>query len=72
MNEWIKCSEKLPEIGETVLCLDEFGGFISLGRISEQDEEVEFQLMFMDGVEADSEPTHWMTLPAPPKDTNET
>ena len=56
-REWIPCSERLPEYGESVLCYFEEGEDFGVNHvIDEEDGE-----WFIDGV------TAWMPLPEPYK-----
>lgn len=64
--EWINLEVKYPIHGEIVLCCDIFNNFVSIGRYDE--EEDNFMLMWIDDIEIDSQATHWMPLPAPPKE----
>lgn len=63
--EWISVEDDLPEDSSTVLCCDIYNTFVSLGRYIEQDDL--FELMNIEGIEVDSQTTHWMPLPIPPK-----
>ncbi|WP_051937002.1 DUF551 domain-containing protein [Erwinia sp. 9145] len=60
--EWIKCSEKKPELGVDVqvYCSDTKEQFVAfrLGKY--------FQYAYVDDKRAACNPTHWMPLPLPP------
>jgi hypothetical protein len=66
MTEWINVDQQRPELGEVVLVCDYLSTFVSLARLSEEDNEYVFELMSIDKIENDSEVTHWMPLPNPP------
>lgn len=51
MNEWIKCSERMPK--------EQMVGFHRGKGL--------FQFFYMNGVEGVCEPSHWMPLPEPPE-----
>ena len=67
MNEWIKISDKMPDMWETVILFD--GGYMCFGYagvvlpsgIFWGDEE--------DGLTINITPTHWMPRPDPPINT---
>ncbi len=69
---WINLEEEQPDVGEIVLCADEYNEFVSLGKflIVEQEDfdEGVFELMHINKIECDSVITHWMPLPEPPKE----
>lgn len=64
---WIKVSDKLPEMRTDVLAADSFGdvgiGYFYLGY---QD-----KLCFADAGDQLGFPTHWQELPAPPEAEHE-
>jgi hypothetical protein len=67
--EWIKCSDRMPEIGEEVLTLRYFYGS---NKMLHKD-KYEVQEWLGDswtyyGLRDVFAPTHWMSLPHPPKD----
>jgi hypothetical protein len=64
MSEWISTDSYLPNDQEIVLICDAISGFITLGRFEK--EENYFGMMYMEEIENDSYPTHWMPLPNPP------
>lgn len=70
MNEWIKCSERLPKDDQTVLCY-QLGRTAALPIIAWYDEDLKaFQVAFT-WQEILIHPTHWMPLPncpEPPRD----
>lgn len=73
MSDWIKTKEDLPDENEVVLCCDSYSGFITLGRMKELDSEsFHFEYMYLDNIEIDSIPTHWMPLPNLPEVNDET
>lgn len=68
---WIKCSERLPEEGQTVIC---YNGMIFMGfyqvehcpyEKSKQGWNIDFA-EYEDGIFREREVTHWMPLPEPP------
>lgn len=78
MSDWIKCSERLPVNGQQVICSGfifnepEKGRWVSVSIFEDDD----FYSICQDGDGEDCAnfdttmhpPTHWMPLPAPPKD----
>lgn len=60
--EWIKCSDRLPEMNRWVLCYGQnhfnlTGGFIVQSWMAHTNKDLDwFSVMF----------THWMPLPEPP------
>lgn len=67
--QWIDIeeTEEYPKHREIVLVADKYNDFVTLGRFIEIGENnFEFQLMFIDEVEVDSQITHWMKCPQPP------
>ena len=69
MSEWISVEKDLPYLNEIVLVCDELNEFISLGRLvqSTEDENLgDFEMIWIDKMECDSVPTHWMPLPSLP------
>jgi hypothetical protein len=64
--EWINAEDDLPENGDIVLVCDQFNDFVSLGRMIDNDDDYSFELMYIDLVEIDTCPTHWMPLPTAP------
>lgn len=71
MSEWIKCSERMPELGSTVLAYD---GGVFEATLSEKHGRIEWDPYWLPVFGcgccggSDPEPTHWMPLPEPPKD----
>lgn len=69
MSEWIKCSDRMPEVGTKVIAFRKGkkrndGPFFAktyntLGR----------PWRFIDGERCDIGVTHWMPLPSPPEDS---
>lgn len=66
MMNWISIIDDLPNDNNLVLCCDVYNDFITFGIYIEN--ENCFELIRVDGVEVDSEITHWMPLPELPKD----
>ena len=64
-TRWIPCSERLPEIGVTVLTLDKYKHVASRTRKSYVDGTPYF---YPDGLEPGRHITHWMPLPELPKE----
>lgn len=70
MSEWIKCSERMPEMGERVL------GYFDVGNgghvedlqffIDEYEPLRHYHVLF-DGDSMCCEPTHWQPLPSLPE-----
>lgn len=66
-NDWIKCSEEMPENGKSVLVVTENNGYswIDIGYIDEAG------YWTIDGEiwdkKSDPAITHWMLLPEPPE-----
>ena len=67
-TRWIPCSERLPEIGVTVLTLDKYKHVASRARKSYVDGTPYF---YPDGLEPGRHITHWMPLPELPKEEND-
>ena len=64
MSQWIKCSDRMPEFDEVVLC-----GFWAKRSIGERKFKWEFQYFTKRSQDFDREMiTHWMPLPEPPND----
>lgn len=62
-NEWIPCSERMPEKGEKVLACSEILGIMFVARISDFE-----RCMFTDvHLGHRLKCSHWMPLPEPPK-----
>lgn len=70
--EWISVQDHLPPIGEVILCCDMLNEFVSLGRMTLEDngEFGCFELMWIDEVQLDAHVTHWMLRPEPYKEKN--
>ena len=65
--EWIKCSERLPESGITVLVSNNSGAIYTCRR-----SVIERKNLEPDGADFTRERfTHWMPLPCPPKQEGE-
>jgi len=61
MTEWIKCSDRLPAYGVTVLIYDCYGDILS-AKLSPDDDGtwdcIDSAIRY--------KPSHWMELPKPP------
>lgn len=81
MKEWIKCSDKLPEVGKLFLFIDEkntycIGKYVykkifnhtSQTWVTTTDREFEIEHMSCGCCEEDFKPTHWIELPDPPSE----
>lgn len=64
MNEWISLHDELPEENIVIIVCDNISGFVSFAKFFEETNE--FELMYIDKIEGDSNITHWMPLPSPP------
>jgi Protein of unknown function (DUF551) len=64
MSEWISVKERLPAGGieEVVLTYDEFNGIHDLGTYLRRSRYWVCEI-------GESNPTHWMPLPEPPKES---
>ena len=75
MSEWISVEERLPEKKQDVLMYFNSGN-MAVGWWHDEDEHITFWCAYTDDgfyTDCDYMPTHWMPLPAPPKegcDTN--
>lgn len=68
---WIKCSDRLPNKGQSVLCFYETALHHHIDPHGRSDWMVVRQLITDDGYRwADEGVTHWMPLPAPPTAEN--
>lgn len=67
-TRWIPCSDRLPEIGVTVLTLDKYKHVKSRVRKSYVDGTPYF---YPDGLEPNRHITHWQPLPELPKEEND-
>lgn len=64
--EWVSFEDDLPESGKVMLLCDAINEIISLGIYNEDTDDIEF--MSIHEMTCDSNPTHWMPLPSPPKE----
>lgn len=69
MTEWIKCTDRLPEIGQSVLAIDKDNYFkiVTLWKYSSNS----LPLWAYHNDRDDEEPTHWMPLPDLPEVNDE-
>ncbi len=65
--EWIKCSDRLPELYEAVLFWDNYYKGIHVGSYGEGDDE-DFIWAGEEGIYDLDDISHWMPLPEPPDD----
>jgi len=77
VSRWLKFEDEMPPLNVCVLMCDCYSNIVTLGRvIREREGEVILATMFVENLEADSSPTHWMPLPELPNtmddDANET
>ena len=81
--KWISVEERLPPNMQIVLCGNAINTFVAIGRYDEFNEKFlligkyyendeEFLHIHEDADEIDSLVTHWMPLPKPPEDNNNT
>lgn len=66
-NEWIKCSERLPEEGKDVLFIQKTWGNNIEFKIGDFDSKMKWW-QAGSGVIKNEYVTHWMPLPEPPKE----
>lgn len=76
MTDWIKCIERMPEEGQTVIC---YNGMTWMGfhieqccpyERSKKGWNIDFP-KYNNGIFKEEEVTHWMPLPNPPELSNE-
>lgn len=70
MSEWIKCSERMPEIGRRVLIV-QHGKYVSSATLYQWEAaktEKGRKPRFEDFRGIVSDVTHWQPLPSPPED----
>jgi len=60
--EWIKCSERMPDVGEVVLTADNCS--VNVGESESSGANFRYFTSVITGRELSA--THWMPLPAPP------
>ena len=67
MQNWIKCSERMPELDTRVLLyFRDYDGHIEDGCIGDEGDGPYHY--FFDGDSLRHEPTHWQPLPEPPQE----
>ena len=68
LRKWISVEERLPELGQGVLVYDDCG-YMS---VADYTHDKHFPTVYEFHVNGEYEPgvTHWMPLPAPPKEVN--
>ena len=64
MSEWIKCADKMPELGVEVLTFGECG-YVEIESLSETSTKNWSSTQNFQDV------THWMPLPAPPTEVEQ-
>jgi len=77
MSKWVKCSERLPEFNQHVICFGLLGGEktprVEFGYYSYTTAEPAWSSLTYDGVAGNiwfSEVTQWMPKPSPPEEEN--
>ena len=71
MSNWIKCSERLPEMKneeETVEVLFHFGTHVESGSFFKDEDDGSFYHVLFDGEMMQHEPIYWMDMPEHPKE----
>ncbi len=71
LPKWIPVSERLPDIGVSVLMHYKSGLNMTAGFLVDVDEDRTMWCAYTDDgfyTDCDYEPTHWMPLPEPPKE----
>lgn len=67
MMEWIRVKDRLPELGVGVIGYFQYNKHIEAITFS-VNEHGKTVYMFDDGDSFEQMPTHWLPLPAPPKE----
>lgn len=69
MTQWIKCSERLPEVGIDVLVATKEGCFVGYWRHYGWEVGCSLGVNYdMAAITIESKVTHWQPLPPPPED----
>jgi len=68
MSEWIKCSERMPPVGENFLLFCEMTDGVKVIKVGRLSEMKRIYWFGNDEWLQKKRITHWMPLPEPPKD----
>jgi len=70
MSDWIKCSERMPDVGKLVLIFRPYGDGNWTMDIDSRNDQKFGGLSIWRGVRSyQQQPTHWMPIPKAPEET---